>query len=142
VVEINKRLSIPEDELSFSASRSGGPGGQNVNKVNTQVMLRFDVANSPSLSEWQRSRIMERLPTRITKDGELVLRSQRHRTQAANRAATIDRFAELLRDALRQQKPRKKTKPSRASKRRRLEEKKKQGQKKRERTKRFSHDDW
>jgi len=91
VVKINRRLAIPMDELALSATRSSGPGGQNVNKVATQVMLRFDVANSPSLTEWQRSRILSRLRNRITTDGELVLTSQEHRTQRANRAAAVER---------------------------------------------------
>jgi len=142
MIEIDRNLSIPEDELVFAASRSGGPGGQNVNKVNTRVMLRFDVKRSSSLSDWQRSRIMSRLRTRITKGGVLVLWSQRHRTQAANRAAVVERLVELVRGALRRQKPRKKTKPSRAAVARRLEQKKKKSRKKRSRSRTFSRDDW
>jgi len=122
-IQINNSLSIPEDELVLAASRSGGPGGQNVNKVSTRVMLRFDVAHSPCLSEPQRARIAERLHNRLTRDGVLVLNSQQHRTQPANRAAVIERFAELLRDALRPIPVRKKTRPPRAVAERRLEAK-------------------
>jgi ribosome-associated protein len=141
VVKINRRLAIPMDELALSATRSSGPGGQNVNKVATQVMLRFDVAHSPSLTEWQRSRILSRLRNRITTDGELVLTSQEHRTQRANRAAAVERFAELLSEALRQPKPRKKTRPTKASVARRLESKRKRSQKKSSRSARFPIDE-
>ncbi len=140
-IEINDRLSIPRDELSFAASRSGGPGGQNVNKVNTRVMLRFDVAGSPSLTDWQRARIRSRLATRITKDGVLVIASQRHRTQSANRAATVERFAELLRDALTRRRVRKKTRVPKSVVERRLEAKKRRGRLKRQRSKQVSWDD-
>src|SRR5664280_3566590 len=85
---------------------SGGPGGQNVNKVATKVTLTFDVAASPSLTDAQRDRIRARLATRISKDGVLQVVSQRHRTQGANRAAALERFVELLRDALAEEAPR------------------------------------
>jgi len=142
VIEINDHLSIPEDELTFTASRSGGPGGQNVNKVNTRVMLRFDVANSPSLTEWQRERILSRLHTRITREGVLVIASQRHRTQATNRGAATERFAELLREALTRAKPRKETRVPRAAKERRLESKKRRGRLKKLRSQKPSRDEW
>ena len=140
-IRINDALQIPRAELSFDFSRSGGPGGQNVNKVNTRVMLRFDVAGSPSLSDWQRGRIRSRLATRITKDGVLVLASQRHRTQSANRQATIERFAELLDEALKRRRIRRKTKPSRASVERRLDAKKRHSRRKQARSKRVSWDE-
>ncbi len=142
MIEINGRLRIPEEELSFAASRSGGPGGQNVNKVNTQVMLRFDVARSPSLSDWQRGRIMSRLKTRITKGGVLVLTSHRHRTQAANRNAVTERFGELLRDALKRKPVRKKTRIPRAVVERRLEAKKRRSRVKKLRSRRPSREAW
>jgi len=140
-VPITSALQIPEAELAFSASRSSGPGGQNVNKVSTRVTLRFDVAHSPSLSEPQRRRIRLRLRTRITRDGVLVVASQRHRTQAANRAAATERFAELLRDALRRRPVRKKTRVPRAAKERRLEQKKRRGRTKKLRSRPASWDD-
>jgi ribosome-associated protein len=130
---ISEDLSILDDEVSFVTSRSGGPGGQNVNKLETRVTLRFDLAGSSSLSPEQKSRLRERLATRITKDGILHVTSQRHRTQAANREAAVERFAELLRENLREEPPRKKTRPSRAAKARRLEEKRRLSRRKRER---------
>jgi ribosome-associated protein len=134
MIPITADLTIPDEEVAFTTSRSGGPGGQNVNKLETRVTLRFDLAGSPSLSEEQKARLRERLATRITKDGILHVTAQRHRTQAANREAAIARFAELLRDNLREAAPRKKTRPSRAAKARRLEQKRRQSQRKRERT--------
>jgi ribosome-associated protein len=134
MIPITEDLAIPDEEVSFVTSRSGGPGGQNVNKLETRVTLRFDLAGSPSLPEEQKARLRERLATRITKDGVLQVTSQRHRTQAANREAAVERFAELLRENLREEPPRKKTRPSRAAKARRLEEKRRQSQRKRERS--------
>ena len=134
MIPIADDLSIPDEEISFVTSRSGGPGGQNVNKLETRVALRFDLAGSAVLSEEQKARLRERLATRISKDGVLQVTSQRHRTQAANREAAVERFAELLRENLREELPRRKTRPSRAAKARRLEEKRRQSHRKRERT--------
>jgi len=133
MIPITEDLSIPDEEVSFATSRSGGPGGQNVNKLETRVTLRFDLAGSPSLSEEQKDRLRQRLATRITKDGVLQVTSQRHRTQGANREAAVERFAELVRENLREETPRKRTRPSRAAKARRLEEKRRRSQRKRER---------
>ena len=133
MIPITEALSIPDEELAFTTSRSGGPGGQNVNKLETRVTLRFDLAGSPSLSEEQKTRLRQRLATRITKNGVLQVTAQRHRTQAANREAAVERFAELLRENLREEPPRKKTRPSRAAKARRLEEKRRRSERKRER---------
>ena len=125
MIVINDELTIPVDELVFTASRSGGPGGQNVNKVSTKITLSFDVANSPSLSAEQRARIASRLATRINKEGLLRIHAQETRSQDLNRTEAVDRFAELLRQALVVQKARKKTRVTRAAKERRLDEKKK-----------------
>ncbi len=133
MVEIHEQLTIPDEELSFEFSRSGGPGGQNVNKVSTKATLLFDVASSPSLTDEQRSRIMSRLRTRITKAGILRVTSQRHRTQRANREAALERFAELIREALRRKRPRRRTRVPRAARERRLQEKKRRGDLKRRR---------
>lgn len=134
VIEIDEGIAIPEEELTFATSRSGGPGGQNVNKLETRVTLRFDLAGSPSLTPEQKEKLRERLATRITRAGVLHVSAQKHRTQAANREAALARFAELLREGLREETPRKKTRLPAAARRRRLEEKKRQGEKKRERS--------
>jgi len=116
-------VSIPTEEFSFTFARSSGPGGQNVNKVNTRVTLHFDVAATPSLTARQKAVIRSKLATRVSRDGVLRVVASRHRTQKANRRATIERFQELLAEALRAPKPRKKTKVPAAVKRKRLEDK-------------------
>ncbi|HEY4590035.1 MAG TPA: alternative ribosome rescue aminoacyl-tRNA hydrolase ArfB [Thermoanaerobaculia bacterium] len=140
MIPIDDTLAIPDEEVTFATSRSGGPGGQNVNKLETRVTLRFDLAGSTALSEEQKARLRERLATRITKDGVLQVTSQRHRSQAANRDAAVERFVELVQEALREEVPRKRTRPSRAAKARRLDEKKRRSGKKRERAAPIPHD--
>ncbi len=122
---------IADDELRFAYSRSSGPGGQNVNRVETRVTLRFDVFGSPSLTEEHKRRIASRLATRINKVGILRVVSQRHRTREANRRAAAERFLELLTEALRRQRPRRKTRVPRNARRRRLEGKRRRGELKR-----------
>jgi ribosome-associated protein len=124
MIKIDNHISIPEEELTFTTSRSSGPGGQNVNKVSTRITLWFDVVNSPSLSQEQKDLVMRRLASRIGKDGVLRVISQQTRSQVENKVLAIERFAELLRDALRQVPIRKKTRVSKGAKLRRLEEKK------------------
>lgn len=135
---INEQLDIPDEELTFTASRSGGPGGQNVNKVATRVMLWFDVAGSPSLSADQKELLLSRLGNRLTKDGVLQIVSQQHRTQPTNRQAAIERFIELVQSALKRPKVRHKTRASYASKQRRLETKRQRSEIKRMRSDRPS----
>ncbi|MFD2999992.1 alternative ribosome rescue aminoacyl-tRNA hydrolase ArfB [Pontibacter toksunensis] len=119
-----------ERELQFQASRSGGAGGQNVNKVATKVELRFDVQNSEVLTEEEKALIQDKLANRINSEGYLQVVSQTERTQLRNKETSISRFYELLRQALTKQKKRKATRPSRASVRKRLEGKKRQAEKK------------
>jgi ribosome-associated protein len=127
VIHVLPGISIPEDELRFAASRSGGPGGQNVNKVSSRVTLTFDVQSSTALSDEHKQAIMKKLAARINKDGVLRVVSQRTRSQELNRADTIDRFSELIRGALTPQRPRIRTRVSAAAQQRRMEEKKKRG---------------
>ena len=141
MIEVTNEISIPEDELRFTASLSSGPGGQNVNKVNTRVTLWFDVVNSPNLSPEQKELIASRLGSRINKDGVLRVISQQTRSQLANREAALERFVSLLRTALKQEKVRRKTGVSKMAKKRRLEEKKQHSILKRERSKRVSLED-
>ena len=123
MIKVSNTLFIPEEELQFKASRSSGPGGQNVNKLNTRMTLLFDLENSPSLSQANKELIKRRLSTRINNKGVLRVVCQRHRTQAAHRRTAVERFVELLVHALRKSTPRRKTQVSMAAKRRRLEEK-------------------
>jgi ribosome-associated protein len=132
-MRIDDRLSIPEEELTFVTSRSSGPGGQNVNKLETRVTVRFDLA-SPSLDDEQRTRLRERLASRVSRAGVLQVTSQRHRTQAANRDAAVARLGELLREALTEPEPRRPTRPGRAARARRLAAKRLRSRRKRERT--------
>jgi ribosome-associated protein len=127
-------LRIPARELHFEAMRAGGPGGQNVNKVATQVQLRFSVRASPSLSDEQRARIEERLASRLTGEGELLIRATRHRTQLRNKADARERLAELLASALRREKRRRPTRPTRGARERRLQAKHRRGEIKRGRS--------
>ncbi len=124
MIQITDNLSIAKDELKFSATRSSGPGGQHVNKVNTRITLWFDVEESPSLTPEQKIRIKSRLKTRISKDNILRVISQRHRSQIANRETAIERFAELLKEALAVLPPRRKTKVSKNANQRRIDGKK------------------
>ena len=126
-------LRIPARELVFEAVRAGGPGGQNVNKVATQVLLRFDVRGSPSLSEAQRERIERALAPRLTTGGELILRASRFREQGRNRADALDRLGALLAGALAPRKPRRATRPTAGSRRRRLDAKRRRSDVKRSR---------
>jgi len=136
MIDITDNISIRDDELIFKASRSAGPGGQNVNKVNTRITLFFDVANCGSFSDVQKRRILSRLATRADKNGLVRVASQRFRTQKANRRAAIERLQQLLAEALRTRPVRKKTKIPYAAKQRRLEEKRRRSLLKQQRTKR------
>lgn len=116
-------VSIPRSELRFQVSRSGGPGGQNVNKVNTRVTLQFDICASQTLSQAQKDRLGRKLSGRISSEGVLQVVSQRFRSQARNRLDAIDRLHRIVNDALKQKKARRATRVPESEKRRRLEEK-------------------
>lgn len=119
--EIKKLL---ENEVRYSTSRSSGPGGQNVNKVNTQVEIRFSVTETAIFSEEEKSRILEKLKNRINSAGELILVSQQGRTQLENKELVTIKFFSVLESALRVRRARIKTTPSLASVKQRLESKK------------------
>ena len=130
-VQISERLRLPMAELQFSFDRSSGPGGQHVNKVNTRVQLRFEPASSATLTEDQRRRLCGFLHSRLTRDGSLVVRSSRFRSQARNRRDCLEKFARLLAEALKPPSPpRRRTRPGRAAVARRLHSKKLQSLKK------------
>jgi len=132
-MRITDTVSIPMSELQFRFARSSGPGGQHVNRSATQVELLFDVDNSPSLHEAQRRRVLRKLKSRIDKEGVLHLFSQETRSQLRNREEVVERFQELMREALHVPKTRWPTRPSRAARERRLEEKRRRSEAKRDR---------
>jgi ribosome-associated protein len=127
-------VEIPEQELTFEFIRSSGPGGQNVNKVSTAVRLRFDVRNSAVLPDEVKARLVALAGRRVTKEGEIVLLGQRHRTQEKNRQDVLARLAELVERALVAPRKRRATKPTRAAGARRLRAKKLQADRKRGRS--------
>ena len=132
-LRVNARWVIPAEELAVSFARAGGPGGQNVNKVATKVVLRFDLESSESVGDVRRARLRERLASRLTKEGVLLLHASRFRERARNLEDARERLSELLRAGLQVPRARKATRPTRSSKRRRLEAKRRKGARKRER---------
>ena len=123
MIYITPAIVIKDSEVREEFIRASGPGGQNVNKVATAVQLRFDIRNSPSLSDDIRGRLILLAGRRVTSDGILIIEAKRFRTQAANRKDAIDRLVDLVRRAARPPRSRRKTRPTRASKERRLEAK-------------------
>jgi ribosome-associated protein len=117
-------------ELIYSSSRSSGPGGQNVNKVNTRIELRYNIAGSSLLNDEEKAKIQSALGNRINKEGFLILVSQTERSQMANKKKVTERFYKLLQKALMPVRKRKATRPTLASKERRIESKKLLSQKK------------
>jgi ribosome-associated protein len=123
-IVITPEVSVSASEITYRASRSSGPGGQHANTSSTRVELVWDVDASTALSDAQRARVREKLASRISADGLLILASEETRSQHRNREDVTERFAEILRQALHVPKARRKTRPSRASRERRLQTKK------------------
>jgi ribosome-associated protein len=132
VLDIGAAQQLREDELAFRYTRSGGPGGQHVNTSSTRVELVFDLAGSPALTERERSLARRRLRTRLDSEGRLRVVAQDERSRARNRAIAVERFCELMREALRPPPPpRRPTRPTRAAREVRLDEKRQRGTRKR-----------
>ncbi len=142
MIQITHDTFISEDELVFKASRSGGPGGQNVNKANTRVTLLFDVVSCQWLSDAQKQHIRIRLAKRVDKDGVVRVISQKFRTQKANRRAAVERLQQLLAGALRVPPVRKETAIPYAAKQRRLEQKRQRSLLKQQRAKKSAAGDF
>lgn len=133
MLTVNHKISIPLSEIKFTYSRSPGPGGQNVNKVNTKVTLKWNVEKTTSLPEPIRKRLLTKFASRISKSGELIVTSHRFRDQGRNVADSLNKLREIILNVATPPKSRKKTKPSKASKRRRLDEKRKTSDRKQSR---------
>lgn len=133
MIQITPAIEIDEGEIQFEFIRASGPGGQKVNKVATAVQLRFDAANSPSLPDEVRRRLIHLAGKRMTEDGVLVIHARRFRSQDRNRRDAIDRLIALIRKASIQPKSRLKTRPTKASKERRLEAKRRRSRTKHKR---------
>ena len=130
---INDRLKIPLREFRFSFARSSGPGGQNVNKLNTKALLRWAVMKSPSLPEPVCKRLLAKHRRRLSAEGDLLVTSQRFRDAGRNVADCLEKLRAMLAEAAERPKPRKPTRPTRASVRRRLDQKRRQSQKNQQR---------
>ena len=124
---ISSRLSLPDEEIELSAIRAQGADGQNVNKVSSAIHLRFDI-NASSLPDVYKERLLAMKDSRISKDGVLVIKAQRFRTQEKNRDDALERLAELVRSVMVERKTRKPTAPSKTAKKKRVDSKTKRGQ--------------
>ncbi len=127
-IPLGRGVSVPEAELDLRAAKAGGPGGQSVNTTDSKIELRWDVAGTSALSEAQRRRVMERLGSRMTSAGVLILTGSEHKSQHRNREAVLARFRTLVGEALEPPKQRRRTRPTRGSKERRLRAKKQRGE--------------
>ena len=140
MIEITPTISLNDEEIALDFIRSSGPGGQNVNKVSSAVQLRFDVHDSPSLSQDLKARLIRLAGSAVTTEGVLILTARRFRTQEQNRIDAIRRLTVLLQKAAEVPKLRKTTRPGAAASGARLKSKKRRGEIKR--TRRFNPEDW
>jgi ribosome-associated protein len=132
-LRVNGQIAIPRDEIHFSFVRSSGPGGQNVNKVASKAVLRWNVRRSSAISDEVRERLLSRLGRRLNNRGEFILSSQRYRDQGRNIDDCLNKLRELVLAAVRRPRPRKKTRPGKAAREARLSEKRAVSEKKRAR---------
>lgn len=124
MLEISTNIQIPDEELEFSFARSGGPGGQNVNKVNSKALLRWRVSESNSLPWQVKDRFLKKYANRITAEGEIILQSQEFRDQPGNIESCLEKLKEMILSVLVAPTPRRPTKPSKAAKEKRIQTKK------------------
>ena len=133
MIEVTPTITLDDSEVQFEFVRASGPGGQHVNKSSTAAQLRFDVANSPSLPNDVRGRLINLAGNRMSDAGVLIITAREQRSQTQNREAALGRLVALIQEAAKKPKKRKKTKPSRAARQKRLDEKKQHSNKKRNR---------
>lgn len=125
------------NELQYEASKSSGPGGQNVNKVNSKITLRFDILSSDILDEAEKKKLFKKAKNKINNEGEVVIQADNNRSQLKNKEEAVNRFYQILKEVFKQKKKRKPTKPTKASKEKRIKAKKAHSEKKKLRQKPF-----